>query len=271
MHLSRIIGKSIVPILLLDVLGIPGLEDNFLSVRKCTENGKRVTFLGKQVQFSFSGEVFARGKLLNSEYCPDLLLKPNRSDVVHEQLVIDKNVKIPPEAFTSERLADVYELEHHPTLEKLADVCEIENTFERLADVPADPDRTVVNSVVVDDHGESNNESSEEFPDDDDDDQDSVTPEPNLDEIILELKRRDDWDSWKVAIDEEMTALKENKTWEPVSLPPGHRKPILNKWVFTVKDDGRYKARLVAKGCSQRPGLDNWETYTPVVPDGERS
>jgi hypothetical protein len=65
---------------------------------------------------------------------------------------------------------------------------------------------------------------------------------------------------WKAAVEDELTSLKKNGTWELVPLPPG-RKPIKSKWILELKPgyDGvseRYKARLVALGCSQRAGLD---------------
>ena len=36
---------------------------------------------------------------------------------------------------------------------------------------------------------------------------------------------------WKMAMDEEMESLRNNKTWDLIILPNG-RKPIASKWVF---------------------------------------
>ena len=74
---------------------------------------------------------------------------------------------------------------------------------------------------------------------------------------------------WREAIDDEMNALKKNKTWEVTSLPAG-KNPVGCKWIFTVKykADGsidRYKARLVAKGFTQTYGIDYQETFAPVA------
>ncbi|KAG8491110.1 hypothetical protein CXB51_014286 [Gossypium anomalum] len=52
---------------------------------------------------------------------------------------------------------------------------------------------------------------------------------------------------WKLAIQAEFDALTANSTWTLVSLPPCR------------------KARLVAKGCSQAPGCDFKEAFSPVV------
>jgi hypothetical protein len=74
---------------------------------------------------------------------------------------------------------------------------------------------------------------------------------------------------WDNAMDEEMTALDVNATWELVALPKD-KKTIGCKWVYKVKHnvDGsvsRYKARLVAKGYAQTYDIDYEETYSPVA------
>ncbi|KAK3907118.1 Copia protein [Frankliniella fusca] len=87
--------------------------------------------------------------------------------------------------------------------------------------------------------------------------------------LFDDIQYRKDKNKWMKAVNEELQALKENETWELVSLP-SHKKPINCKWVFTVKVDAageveRYKARVVAKGCAQRAGIDYNETYAPVA------
>jgi hypothetical protein len=61
-----------------------------------------------------------------------------------------------------------------------------------------------------------------------------------------------DRDKWIEAINEELNALKKNKTWDLVDIPPGD-KAVGNKWLFKIKHDSegkvtKYKAQLVAKG-----------------------
>ncbi|KAF5462902.1 hypothetical protein F2P56_018869 [Juglans regia] len=75
--------------------------------------------------------------------------------------------------------------------------------------------------------------------------------------------------NWHQAMQSEIDALHENKTWSLVP-PSPDMNLVTSKWVFKVKTkaDGsveRYKARLVARGFSQLHGLDYDETFSPVV------
>ncbi|KAL0297014.1 UNVERIFIED_CONTAM: Retrovirus-related Pol polyprotein from transposon RE1 [Sesamum radiatum] len=76
-------------------------------------------------------------------------------------------------------------------------------------------------------------------------------------------------DKWVEAMNQELTALEKNDTWDLVELPPG-KKAIGSRWVFKLKlnPDGsvqRHKARLVAKGYNQIEGVDYFDSFSPVA------
>lgn len=101
----------------------------------------------------------------------------------------------------------------------------------------------------------------------------------NVEELFLaENQEPEDFDDavrseqanhWRKAMDCEMNSLQNNKTWKLVELPRGAQ-VLKNRWVFKIKQkaDGttdKYKARLVVKGFTQKPGIDYFETFSPVV------
>jgi hypothetical protein len=70
-------------------------------------------------------------------------------------------------------------------------------------------------------------------------------------------------------MEEKYAALITNNTWDLVPHPVGSN-VITGKWTFKHKFNSdstleRYKARWVLRGFTQRPGIDNDETFTPVV------
>jgi len=70
-------------------------------------------------------------------------------------------------------------------------------------------------------------------------------------------------------MDDEITALRKNNTFEVVDKPIG-RNIIDSKWVFKTKKnaDGtleRYRARAVVKGYIQVPGFNFEDTFAPVI------
>ncbi len=87
-------------------------------------------------------------------------------------------------------------------------------------------------------------------------------------QTYAEAMRAPDAPEWKLAMDEEMTSLRENSTWTLEQQPIGV-KPIPANWVFKRKQNAlgnieRYKARLVAKGFMQKEGIDYNEVFAPV-------
>jgi transposase InsO family protein len=74
---------------------------------------------------------------------------------------------------------------------------------------------------------------------------------------------------WNEAMEEEISALRRNDTYDVVP-KPSDRKIIDCKWIYKIKrladaSIERYKARGVGKGYSQTPGEDYDEIFAPVV------
>lgn len=73
---------------------------------------------------------------------------------------------------------------------------------------------------------------------------------------------------WIAAMEEELSSIRRNATWEPTDLPAG-RSMVGSKWVFKIKTDeegnATYKARLVAQGFTQKFGIDYDEVFAPVA------
>jgi Reverse transcriptase (RNA-dependent DNA polymerase) len=82
-----------------------------------------------------------------------------------------------------------------------------------------------------------------------------------LADVEINLIRESSSESeWKVAMDEEITAIEKNKIWEITNLSKGH-KPIRVKWVYKKKMTPqdtieRHKVRLIVKGYRQKTGID---------------
>ncbi len=86
---------------------------------------------------------------------------------------------------------------------------------------------------------------------------------------LAKAKWCSNWLLWESAIKEELAMLKKTGTWE-LTEPPPEANIVGSKWVFHLKKDAagnmvRYKACLMAQGFSQVPGVDYFDTFTPVA------
>ncbi|GJT00374.1 retrotransposon protein, putative, ty1-copia subclass [Tanacetum coccineum] len=109
-----------------------------------------------------------------------------------------------------------------------------------------------------------------ENPGNEDKEQDEGPQQQNLHNYVLEAINSSEKDEWVRAMEEEMSSLKKNHTWELVDQPPG-QKLLSCKWLYKIKEGikgvqkPRYKARLVARRFTQRAGIDYNEVFSHVV------
>nr|GEX12917.1 retrovirus-related Pol polyprotein from transposon TNT 1-94 [Tanacetum cinerariifolium] len=81
-------------------------------------------------------------------------------------------------------------------------------------------------------------------------------------------------DKWVCAMEEEMSSLKKNHTWELVNQPRG-QKLVSCKWLYKIKEgiEGiqkpKYRARLVAQGFTQQARIGYNEVFSHVPPGFE--
>ncbi|MBW0491793.1 hypothetical protein O181_031508, partial [Austropuccinia psidii MF-1] len=75
-------------------------------------------------------------------------------------------------------------------------------------------------------------------------------------------------ESWRAAIDKELSSMNRLHVWDVVDLQPDY-KLVGTTWVFRIKKDHlnnitEYKACLCAQGFTQTPGIDFEKTYAPT-------
>ena len=90
----------------------------------------------------------------------------------------------------------------------------------------------------------------------------------NIPTTYSEALKSDEATKWQKAMDDEMTALTKNETYELVT-PAEDRQIVGGRWVFAVKTgpNGQemHKVRYVAKGYSQIADIDYQETLAPTA------
>jgi len=78
-----------------------------------------------------------------------------------------------------------------------------------------------------------------------------------------------DWPKWENTMNEEITQLMTNNTWELVERPL-NRNVVGCHWTYRLKQDANgkiihHKARLVAQGFTQAPGINYNDTFAPIA------
>ena len=265
-----------------DVLYVPDLEYNLISISKAGKAGNVSRFDGSKCEImNKEGTVLASGVCEGSLYSltvennsPDntefLALESGNIDNSTLQLIDcegeDSDAEIAPEVGPHLEPDIEPEVEQHPEPEMVPEVeqhpepeiaPEVDPRVEPIAvrrstRTRKSPDRYGERSAVAEDDEAVKLACDSESP-----------------KSYSEAMNHPHRNSWKSAMADEMKSLKVNDVWDLVPRPAG-RKVIGSKWVFKVKvaADGsvtRHKARLVAQGYSQKPGLDYDETFSPVV------
>ena len=90
--------------------------------------------------------------------------------------------------------------------------------------------------------------------------------DPNTYEYVI---RTPEADSWKSVMEEEMTCLTDNGTWELTDLLE-NRQVVKCRWVYLTRratqgNITHYRTHLIAKGFSQTTGINYEETFAPIA------
>jgi hypothetical protein len=93
--------------------------------------------------------------------------------------------------------------------------------------------------------------------------------EPFEPKTLQQAKNDPSWPEWQNGMVDEVSSLKQNRTWELVDLPE-NRRVLSGKWVFRLKrgphgEVVRHKCRWVVRGFTQEEGVDYDETFASVV------
>lgn len=81
-----------------------------------------------------------------------------------------------------------------------------------------------------------------------------------------EVMNSEEKEKWLDAMRDEMKSLNKNKTWEIINVNEAKGKKCLtSRWIFQIKEDGKFTARLVGRGCEQKGNIDYEKLYSPVV------
>jgi len=98
-------------------------------------------------------------------------------------------------------------------------------------------------------------------------------PKNNFEDINDPVRFDEDWNhkdknerlKWRISIKEELDEILKKKVWTEIE--DNGQKTIGLRWVFKIKNDGRYRSRLVALGYKQEYGYNYDQTYSPIMKD----